>query len=79
VELDLAVRDGPTFTFRGGCTVVLDGNGRLKYVIGKRIDSEDRLARQRAYLVGTLTETAATAYRGRVLARASLASLHRGI
>ena len=79
VELDPAIKDGPTFTFRGGCTVVLDGNGRLKYVIGKRIDSEDRLARQRAYLDGTLTETAATAYRGRVLARASLASLHRGI
>ena len=53
--------------------------GVLKYVISKRIGSEDRLRRQRDYLADSVSEAAATGYRGRVLARASLAALHRGL
>ena len=69
----------PTFIFRGGSTVVFDEEGVLKYVISKRIGSGDRLRRQRDYLADSVSEAAATGYRGRVLARASLAALHRGL
>jgi hypothetical protein len=79
VPLDPTDDRSPTFAFRGGCTVVLDGSGRLKYVISKRIGSEDRLRRQRDYLGENVSAAAATAYRGRVLERANLASLHRGV
>jgi hypothetical protein len=79
VPLDPDDSGSPAFVFRGGSTVVLDGAGRLKYVIAKRIASERRLARQRAYLMGTLSEAAPTAYRGRILGRTSLAGLHRGL
>ena len=79
VPLDPDDDRSPTFIFRGGCTVVFDEQGELKYVISKRIGSEDRLRRQRDYLADSVSEAAATGYRGRVLARASLAALHRGL
>jgi hypothetical protein len=69
----------PTFTFRGGCTVVLDDSGKLKYIISKRIGNEERLRKQRAYLRDDAAAAPAAAYRGPILPRASLASLHRGI
>jgi len=79
VPLDPDDDRSPTFIFRGGSTVVFDEEGVLKYVISKRIGSGDRLRRQRDYLADSVSEAAATGYRGRVLARASLAALHRGL
>ncbi|HEU0053614.1 MAG TPA: hypothetical protein VFQ39_10570, partial [Longimicrobium sp.] len=38
------------FTFRGGCTLILDlETQKLRYAVVKRIDSENRLRRQREY------------------------------
>ena len=40
----------PDFIFRGGCTLVIDlGTSEVRYSIYKNIDSDGRLARQRAY------------------------------
>jgi hypothetical protein len=80
VALDPNNPDSPKFVFRGGSTVVLDGDGRLRYLIGKRIASEARLKRQRDFLVDGLSQAAAAGYRpGLVSVRSSLAALHRGL
>jgi hypothetical protein len=43
--------DGPTFQFRGGCTLVIDlEKGQARYVVIKRITSDGRLKRQRSFL-----------------------------
>lgn len=43
----------PGFTFRGGCTLILDlESQRLRYAIVKRIDSGNRLRRQQMYRSG---------------------------
>jgi hypothetical protein len=39
----------PSFTFRGGSTVIFDHKGQVRYVIQKRLDNATRLARQREY------------------------------
>ena len=40
----------PAFDFYGGATVILDPHGRIRYIISKRIMSEDRVAQQRKFL-----------------------------
>jgi hypothetical protein len=47
-------RDGELFEMNGGCTVVLDPQGRVRYAIYKRFDSERRRARQQAAMRGPL-------------------------
>ena len=43
----------PTFTFRGGATLLIDQAGRrLRYCISKRMQARDRLERQRVYMRG---------------------------
>jgi len=45
-----ADNDHPAFTFRGGCTIIVDlRSGEIEYVISKNILSELRLAEERAY------------------------------
>jgi len=54
-QIPFSVPNGeePDFWFRGGCTLIIDiETGRLRYCIYKRIDSENRYERQRAYLGG---------------------------
>jgi len=49
------VRDqngNPEFDFYGGATVILGPKGEIRYVISKNVLSEDRLARQRAFMQG---------------------------
>ena len=58
------------FQFRGGTTVIFDGDGRVRYAIPKPIDSPKRLAEQREYWQQFL--------RGRRLALPSFRSMHRG-
>jgi hypothetical protein len=70
---------GPQFPFRGGTTVVLDETGRVRYLIGKRIEDRERLARQREHLLASASAGAAAAYRGPALRPLSLAALHRGV
>jgi hypothetical protein len=53
VDLDPKDRDSPAFTFRGGTTVVLTHEGKVRYAIQKSLGKDDaqnvRLQRQREY------------------------------
>ena len=68
VPLDPDDHASPSFTFRGGTTLILDKNGHVRYIIHKRIgdkknDRENiRLTRQRDYLVTYQSRFAMTSY-----------------
>ena len=47
-------RSGELFDMNGGCTIVIDPQGEVRYAIYKRLDSEDRRARQHAAMRGPL-------------------------
>jgi hypothetical protein len=47
-------RAGELFEVNGGCTVVIDPEGEIRYVIYKRFDSDRRPARQQAAMHGPL-------------------------
>ena len=57
--------DAPAdFTFRGGCTLLIDGRtGQIRYSIKKPLD-EARLRRQRDYLLGVGVQSLAATYFG---------------
>jgi hypothetical protein len=66
------------FTFRGGATVLFDQDGRVRYAVIKRVESEHRLERQRQFLqmAGAVGAGAYVATRGGAAARFS--AIHRG-
>jgi hypothetical protein len=65
------------FWFRGGCTLIADPDTlRIRYCIRKSIDSESRLARQRAYMRGDHSGSSAITYFGE-RQREPFALLHR--
>jgi hypothetical protein len=92
VPLDPVDPNSPSFTFRGGTTLILNQNGRVRYAIGKSIcdkkDLEDnsynpRLKRQRDYLLMRQSEMGLAPYtdEGIVFERAYKANfgiIHRG-
>lgn len=45
---------GDTFEMNGGCTVVIDPQGQVRYAIYKKFDSDKRRARQHAAMRGAL-------------------------
>jgi hypothetical protein len=47
-------RDGQLFDVHGGCTVVIDPDGQVRYSIFKKLDSQNRQARQLAAMRGPL-------------------------
>jgi hypothetical protein len=47
-------RKGELFDVNGGCTVVIDPEGRVRYSIFKKFDGEERRARQQAAMRGPL-------------------------
>ncbi len=47
-------RKGELFDVAGGCTVIIDPEGTIRYSISKKLDSEDRHARQLAAMRGPL-------------------------
>jgi hypothetical protein len=47
-------RAGDMFDMNGGCTVIIDPEGRVRYSIYKRFDAEKRRARQLAAMTGPL-------------------------
>ena len=49
-------QDGDMFDMTGGCTVVIDPDGGVRYAIYKRFDSEARRARQHAAVRGPLKD-----------------------
>ena len=76
-----AVKNDPgsaTFVFRGGATAVLDHQGGVRYLIGKGIDDQARLRRQREYLREVAGRGPAAAYRGALVRPLQLSALHRG-
>jgi hypothetical protein len=48
-------REGDLFDMNGGCTVVIDPQGEVRYAIYKRFASEDRKRRQHAAMQGPLS------------------------
>ena len=89
VLLDPADPNSPTFTFRGGTTLILDQNGWVRYAIKKSIgdkkddDKNIRLKRQRDYLLMRQSEMGLAPYtdEGTVFERAMKADfglIHRG-
>jgi hypothetical protein len=46
--------DGQPFEFFGGCTLLIDPDGRIRYTIAKRLDDARRQRKQRAALRGPL-------------------------
>jgi hypothetical protein len=69
---------GDLFEMSGGCTVVLDPQGEVRYVIHKRLDSERRRARQHAAMRGPLAALWTRAGRRFVPARNLLRLIHGG-
>jgi hypothetical protein len=68
------------FAFRGGATLIVDlRDGELRYVIRKRIDDEQRLKAQRAYLTDREWDTLSFTYGGPADRKAEpFALAHRG-
>lgn len=53
----------PDFKLRGGCTLLIDGEtGEVRYCIVKNVNSESRLARQRAFVSGAATPSLRATY-----------------
>jgi hypothetical protein len=73
----------PQFWFRGGATLLVDlRDGRLRHVIRKSIDNEDRLARERAFRTGGRAALAMETYGDSAqqtsAPREPFAMIHRG-
>jgi hypothetical protein len=72
----------PDFTYRGGCTLLIDvATNKIRLCIAKNILSDNRLNRQRRYLAGEATPSLRVTYFGvprRGSAREPFAMLHRG-
>ena len=49
-----AERGGELFDMNGGCTILVDPDGNVRYIIYKRFTSENRRARQHAAMRGPL-------------------------
>jgi len=63
VPIDPNDPTGPTFQFRGGCTLLLDLDSlNLHYRIVKPIDDDARLERQRQYMQGNLNGSLRATY-----------------
>ena len=67
----------PSFIFRGGSTVIFNGEGRVQYVIQKKITSADRLKRQRDYEAQQIGQYGGTTF-GQWPGPCSFAAIHRG-
>ena len=91
VRLDPSDPDSPTFTFRGGTTVVFNQNGSVRYAIRKSIcdkkdddnNTNDRLKRQRDYLVMRQSEMGLAPYSDEAAVferalKADIGMIHRG-
>jgi len=47
-------RSGDIFDMNGGCTIIIDPYGEVRYAISKRFTGKDRQARQQAAMRGPL-------------------------
>lgn len=79
VPANRSVPRGVQMTFEGGCTIVADlRTNEIKYCIRKRLDSEGRCDRQRAFALEANANLRAT-YLGIHPEAEPFAALHRGI
>ena len=79
-RVDPSDKNSPTFTFRGGSTVIFNHHGDVRYVVQKSIGSESRLARQREYQFQRTGESALATYNpNEPLTPLSFEAIHRGI
>lgn len=86
--LDQKSRTSPTFTFRGGVTLIFDYDNRLRFAIYKSVLDKAREERQRRYLAESLTGVAEVPYEKeraerpsageRIETKADFAALHGG-
>ena len=77
-SVDPDADDAAPFKFRGGSTLILDGEGKLIYLVGKGVANDDRLETQRRYLRAAAAAGSAAAYRGAAIPSFGLAAVHRG-
>jgi len=81
VPLDPSASNGPMLTFRGGSTVIFDDLGEVRYVIRKRVNSENRLARQQGFSLESLDTAAEAPYLGLhgVQSQINFQLVHKGV
>jgi hypothetical protein len=70
--------DSPVGVFRGGTTLILDEDGKVRYLIGKGVENEERCKRQLDFMQQSAASAAGAALTGRWNASLNLAALHRG-
>ena len=70
--------DSPTCVFRGGTTLILDEDGRVRYLIGKSLESVLRRERQVEFMQIAAAAAPGAALTGRWNTAMNLAALHRG-
>jgi hypothetical protein len=73
-------KSGANFTFRGGCTLIIDLHSKaIRYVIGKDILSDARLEAQRSFLFERDSESLGATYFGLDSRKEPFAFLHRNV
>jgi hypothetical protein len=78
-RVDASDPQSQEFTYLGGSTVILNQHGEVRYAIIKRIDSQRRLARQRAFLGRAGVRSALAPYiQGGGGRDMGFAAIHRG-
>jgi hypothetical protein len=70
--------DSPVSVFRGGTTLILDEDGKVRYLIGKCLENDERCERQLEFIQQSAASAAGAALTGRWNASLNLAALHRG-
>jgi Subtilase family len=82
VEITQTFRPDPPYEhrrFRGGCTLLIDlGPNRVRYLVRKRCDSSDRVARQHQFVEEQGDHLRATYFANPELGLEPFALLHRG-
>jgi hypothetical protein len=75
---DRTAPEAQSFCFRGGATLLVDAaSGRVRYIIRKRMDSAVRMARQRAFLRNTPSQSLYATYSPHGHEEEPFAVLHR--
>ncbi len=78
--LDPDVPGSPTFSYRGGSTVIFDDRGEVRYVIEKSITNRGRLRQQQGFHLQRLSQSALAPYQGaQVDQQLNFQLIHRGL
>ncbi len=77
--LDPKTPGSPTFSFRGGSTVIFDERGNVRYVIQKNVNNEARLRNQRSFHIQQLSQTPLAPQKKNLDTRTNFRLLHQGM